>query len=132
MSLPVRVEEEIAVFGRGTRVNGIPSCRMDRIGAQYLVDCGFAKWVNNRYKSILMLIEAANFKARDRSCSMGPRVIELAAMGNFAAVALVMGWTPAMIPSAIVSTLDGESYRTLTLELDEQEREQMDIEYAAA
>lgn len=82
------------MFARGTRVNGIPACRMDRIGAQYQVDCGFARWVNNRYNSIIMSVDAANFKIRDRSCQMGPSVIDLAMMGDEAAIALRDAWMP--------------------------------------
>jgi len=94
MSILVSPEQEVAVFAKGTRTNGLPACRIDRIGAQYQVDCGFARWVNNRYKSIIMLVDSAFAKLRDRSCSMGPRVIEQAAMGNKSAVALVIGWQP--------------------------------------
>ncbi len=91
---PLRVEIEIAVFAKGTRTNGIPACRMDREGAQYQVDCGYARWVNNRYKSILMLVDAANFKIRDRSCCMSDGVSDLAVMGDHAALALVARWRP--------------------------------------
>lgn len=83
---------EIAVFKKGQRTNSIASERISTEDAQYMVDCGVARWVNNRYNSVQMLMEAAIFKARDRSCSMGPRIIFLAACGDSSAMAMVDAW----------------------------------------
>jgi hypothetical protein len=91
---------EIAVFKKGQRTNSIASERISTADAQYMVDCGVARWVNSRYNSIQMMLEAASCKVRDRSAQMGPRVIELNAMGDAAAMALVAAWKPYMLPIA--------------------------------
>jgi hypothetical protein len=52
-----------------------------------------AKWVN-KCRGIQMLQGKAAVKVRDRSCSMGPRVIYLNACGDPGAMALVAGWQP--------------------------------------
>jgi hypothetical protein len=129
MSKPVSLDKEleIAVFARGQRTQSIPAFRMDRVGAQYQVDCGFARWVNNRYNSILMLVEAANFKARDRSSQMGPRIIELAAMGNHAALALVAGWKPYLVPARWINTASEAFHVNLNSEMDALEAEQAEL-----
>jgi hypothetical protein len=94
-------ELEIALFEKGASCQSIPYCRISRIEAQYQVDCGTARWVNRKYKSIIMLVTNRELKLRDRSCQMGPRIILLAAMGNDAAIALVEGWKkPASLAKA--------------------------------
>jgi hypothetical protein len=94
MSIPAPLPEEfeIAVFQKGQSVQSIAFERIPRKDAQYMVDCGVAHWVNNRYKSIQMDMEAENFKVRDRSASMGPRVSWLAVNGDPVAVAIVNAW----------------------------------------
>jgi hypothetical protein len=94
MSRPASLspEFEIAVFAKGQSVQDCPTERMAREDAQYMVDCGVAHWVNNRYRSVMMDIEAAAFKIRDRSASMGPRITLLAVQGDPVAMAIVNGW----------------------------------------
>lgn len=50
-----------------------------------------AKWVD-KCRGIQMLQGKAQLKVRDRSCSMGPRVIFLAAAGDLSACALRDAW----------------------------------------
>lgn len=71
-------EFEIAVFSKGVPNSGIPTTRISRDDAQYMVDCGTAHWVNNRRKSIQMDVEAVQLKIRDQSAQMGPSVTLLA------------------------------------------------------
>jgi hypothetical protein len=94
MSIPAPLppEFEIAVFAKGQSVQDCPTERIAKEDAQYMVDCGVARWVNNRYKSIQMLVQAASFKIRDRSASMGPRVSQLAVEGDPVARLIVLGW----------------------------------------
>lgn len=85
-------ELEIALFERGQSCQSIPYCRISTEEAQYQVDCGTARWVNRKRKSIIMLVTRKELKLRDRSCQMGPRVIVLSVMGDKAAIALVEAW----------------------------------------
>jgi hypothetical protein len=96
MSLAISVIElKIAVFAKGTRTNGIASYSTDVESATYMVSVlRIAKWVNNRYKSVIMLVEPSNAKLRDTSCSMGPEVSFLAASGSKHHIALVEAYRP--------------------------------------
>lgn len=89
---PIRAGMEVAVFKKGQRTNSIASERISTADAQYMVDCGVARWVNNRYNSVQMLMEAAIFKARDWSAQMGPSIIEQATEGNYKAVCILNAW----------------------------------------
>ena len=78
-----RPEMKIAVFAKGTRTNGTPAYRIDEQSAAYLVNVlRLARWVNNRYRSIIMLCEPAMLKLRDLSCTMGAGVTLAAVMGS--------------------------------------------------
>ena len=59
-----------------------------------MVDCGAARWVNNRYKSILLLVEPEKAKLHDLSSVMGPSVTFLNAAGSRYHAALVEAWQP--------------------------------------
>jgi hypothetical protein len=85
---------DVAVFRRGQRTNSLPSARIPREQAQWMVDCGAARWVNNRYKSVQMLVEEANAKLRDLSAMMGPNVTFLNAAGSSFHAALTDAWKP--------------------------------------
>lgn len=93
MSEPVFTEDfEIAVFGKGDRTSGMPRYRVPRAQASEWVLLGLARWVNSRYKSIIMIVEAQLLKIRDKSCQMGPAVIERAADGSKYHAAMVAAW----------------------------------------
>lgn len=95
MSTPVTLAEEfeIAVFKKGVSVKGIASERISREEAQYYVDCGVARWVNNRYKSVQMLIEAVPCKLRGTSCKPNHWVLQNAVIeGQRSAIAIVNAW----------------------------------------
>jgi hypothetical protein len=96
MSTPVSPEFEVAVFKKGVKTTSIASERISKVEAQWFVDCGAARWVNNRYNSIIMLMEALPSKMRDQSAQMGPRVIEQFAMGDTRIAALVDAWRPVL------------------------------------
>lgn len=85
-------EAEIGVFAKGTRTNGLPAYRTSYEGAAWMVMQGIARWVNNRRKSVIMVIETALTKLRDESCQMGPAVIERAADGSKYHAAMVAAW----------------------------------------
>lgn len=87
------IEFEIAVFGKGDRTSGLPRYRVSREQAAEWESMGLARWVNNRRKSIIMIVEAQLLKIRDKSCQMGPEVIELAVMGSYYHAAIVAAWS---------------------------------------
>lgn len=95
MSTPVseNTEFEIAVFGKGDRTSGLPRYRVSRDQAAEWESMGLARWVNNRRKSIIMIVEAALLKIRDASCQMGPSVIEQAACGSHHHQVLAAAWS---------------------------------------
>ena len=92
--IPLSEEFEIAVFKKGASVKGIASERIAREEAQYYVDCGVARWVNNRYNSIIMLIEAMPCNLRGTSCKPNHRLIEKVILGRRSAIAIIEAWRP--------------------------------------
>ena len=88
---------DVAVFRRGERTNSLPSTHIPREQAKWMVDCGAARWVNNRYKSILLLVEPEKAKLHDLSSVMGPSVTFLNAAGSRYHAALVEAWQPTPI-----------------------------------
>lgn len=82
----------------GASLKEMPHDSVSYEDAAHMVANWVAKWVN-KCRGIQMLQGKAAVRARDRSCSMGPRVIFLNACGDRAAMALVAGWEPYMVPS---------------------------------
>ena len=85
------------MFKKGSRTNGLPHARVSVDQAEEWVMSHVARWVNNRRKSIIMLVEAALLKIRDVSCQMGVSVIEQAAMGSHYHRTLTEAWRPALL-----------------------------------
>lgn len=90
--LSPNMEQEIGVFAKGTRTNHLPSYKTDRDSAQWMVTTGIARWVNNRRKSVVMIVEMAFAKLRDLSSTMPASVTERAAEGCARARAMVEAW----------------------------------------
>lgn len=89
-----RVDRRINVYELGVSdYKAMPNDSVTYDEAVHMVKNWVAKWVD-KCRGIQMLQGKAPVKVRDRSCSMGPRVIFLCAAGDYAAGELVKAWKP--------------------------------------